>query len=98
MCPTYNLVRTPFYSPITYCLRRSMLYQSTARSLHTLSSSLIIPPDLITLIRDTMPGDAWLPAVKLLEQKIQVIKRLKGDVKAAEEVDRVVEGLKAKVR
>lgn len=46
-----------------------------------------------------MPGDAWLTAIKVLEEKIAVCKRLrKGDgVKAAEEVERVVEGLKAKV-
>lgn len=60
-------------------------------------SEVILSPTLITTIRDTRPGDAWLPLVAELEDKIQAV-RVNGRVKAAHEMGMVVEGLKAKVR
>lgn len=83
------------------CLRRLTLVnythgQTIAFPLNTLISSLILSPDLVALIRDTLPGDAWLPAIAQLEDKIIAVKG-HGNVKAAHEVAMVVEGLKAKV-
>lgn len=56
----------------------------------------MIPPDLIAVIRDSAPGDAWLPAISQLEDRIIAIKA-RGKVKASHEIGMVVEGLKAKV-
>lgn len=73
------------------------LQQTTARSLDAVVADIILPPDLIILIRDTAPGDGWLPAIVVLEEKIEAVKAW-SNVKAAAEVGMVVEGLKAKVR
>jgi hypothetical protein len=64
--------------------------------LQSLINSLVIPPDLIYLIRDTAPSEKWIPAVAQLEEKIWAV-RSQGRVRASHEVGMVVEGLKAKV-
>ena len=57
---------------------------------------IILSPQLVTTIRDTRPGDAWLAAVKELEDKVRAV-RARGEVRAAHEVGMVVEGLRQKV-
>ena len=64
--------------------------------LQSLINSLVIPPDLIYLIRDTAPSEKWIPAIAQLEEKIWAV-RSQGRVRASHEVGMVVEGLKAKV-
>ncbi|KAI5454705.1 Vacuolar protein sorting-associated protein 52 [Naganishia albida] len=74
---------------------RSKGRKSIAKPLNDLIQQLILSPTLITTIRDTRPGDAWLPLMVELEEKIHAV-RVMGRVKAAHEVGMVVEGLKAK--
>ncbi|KAJ9108921.1 hypothetical protein QFC21_000242 [Naganishia friedmannii] len=74
---------------------RSKGRKSIAKPLNALISDLILSPTLITTIRDTRPGDAWLPLIVELEQKVNTVKT-NGKVKAAHEIGMVVEGLKAK--
>ncbi|KAJ9101932.1 hypothetical protein QFC19_005013 [Naganishia cerealis] len=76
---------------------RSKGRKSIAKPLNALISDIILSPTLITTIRDTRPGDAWLPLIVDLEQKINAVKT-NGKVKAAHETGMVVEGLKAKAR
>ena len=70
--------------------------QAIAQPLNSLIKSLVIPPDLIYLIRDTVPDEAWIPAIAQLERKIWAV-RARGKVRASHEIGMVVEGLKAKV-
>lgn len=70
--------------------------QAIAQPLNSLIKSLVIPPELIYLIRDTVPNTEWIPAIAQLEQKIWAV-RARGKVRASHEVAMVVEGLKAKV-
>ncbi len=70
--------------------------QSVAHPINDLIADIILSPDLVQTIRDTEPGDAWLPAVATLHSKLIAV-RAKGKVKAAHEIGMVVEGLKAKV-
>lgn len=88
-----------YVSPALYQppLTPSTSSQSIAKPLNNLISEIILSPALITTIRDTRPGDAWLPLVAELEEKIHAV-RVNGRVKAAHEMGMVVEGLKAKVR
>jgi hypothetical protein len=64
--------------------------------LNSLIKSIVIPPDLIYLIRDTVPNETWIPAIAKLEGKIWAV-RARGKVRASHEVGMVVEGLKTKV-
>lgn len=70
--------------------------QSIAKPLDALIGEIILSPQLITTIRDTRPGDAWLGAVRELEDKVRAV-RGRGDVRAAHDVGMVVEGLRQKV-
>jgi hypothetical protein len=70
--------------------------QSVAQPINDLISDVILSPSLVTIIRDTAPGDAWLPAIAQLHDKLVAV-RARGKVKAAHEIGMVVEGLKAKV-
>lgn len=72
------------------------ILQAIAQPLNSLIKSLVIPPELIYLIRDTVPNTEWIPAIAQLEQKIWAV-RARGKVRASHEVAMVVEGLKAKV-
>jgi hypothetical protein len=70
--------------------------QSVAQPINDIISDIILPPPLVATIRDTAPGDGWLPAIKQLHEKLVAV-RARGNVKSAHEIGMVVEGLKAKV-
>lgn len=83
-------------SPASRAVTRFVSSQAIAQPLDSLVRDIIIPPDLIYLIRDTTPGENWIPAIAQLEEKIRTV-RSRGKVKASHEVGPIVEGLKTKV-
>lgn len=71
--------------------------QKLEASLGPTVNSLVLPPDLITLILDTTPDESWLPAITLLDTKLSAI-RSGPRVAARQTLDEVSEKLRLKVR
>jgi hypothetical protein len=74
------------------------LTQTILPPLNALLTDITLPPALVLTIRDTQPSqnpDLWLSAILQLEDKIVAIKS-RGKVKAAHEMEGVIEGLRVK--
>ena len=67
--------------------------QKIEKPLTNLLNEITISPSLATLILDSPVGDAWLPAVEELEQKMQLTGS-RSRVKAAKDLAEVTEGLR----
>lgn len=72
--------------------------QTILPPLNALLNDITIPPALVLTIRDTLPAqnpDLWLTAISQLDDKIQICQS-RGKVAAAQEMESVIDGLRAK--
>jgi hypothetical protein len=99
-------------SPVEWCWLLSSLRTPTPSTLLTLPESLqtilpplnalladiTLPPALVLTLRDTQPSqnpELWLSAIAQLDEKIHAV-RSRGKVRAAKEMESVIDGLRLK--
>ena len=70
--------------------------QAVIPALNSLLYDVVIPPQVILTIRDTLPAqnpDKWLEAIVQLEHKMGAIKAQSSRVKATQEMEPIIDGL-----
>jgi hypothetical protein len=74
------------------------LLQTILPPLNALLADITLPPALVLTLRDTQPSqnpDLWLSAIAQLDEKIHAV-RSRGKVRAAKEMESVIDGLRLK--